>query len=260
MNGTAELEQLQQEYGRLLMQVQFDEAELDYSLLDNHTRFLDRLDVLEHSSYSVFDLHKMEHVYLSSSFERIMQYNRKEALEEGNSFFDNRVHPEDLTESLSNGIRMMKFAYQQPIENRRDFKLINQYRVRNGQGDYIRVIEQFQVLELCPKGNIWLSLCVLDHSPNQDLQAPFESCLLNIATGKIVEFDDPVPHETPSLSPRETEVLNMISQGKISKQIAEELYISVHTVNTHRQRIISKLNVQNTASALRYAGELGLIG
>lgn len=260
MNSSAGLEQLQQEYGRLLMQVNFDESTLDYSILEGHAQFLDRLDVLEHSSYSVFDMHKKEHVYLSSSFERIMQYDREEALEEGNSFFDNRVHPDDFLDSLSNGIRMIKFAYEQPIEKRRDYKLINQYRIRNGKGDFVRVIEQFQVLELCPNGNLWLSLCVLDHSPNQDLQAPFESCLLNLSTGRIMDFDDPVPHKASSLSPRETEVLNLISQGKISKQIAEELYISVHTVNTHRQRIISKLNAQNTAAALRYAGELGIIG
>jgi len=45
----------------------------------------------------------------------------------------------------------------------------------------------------------------------------------------------------------------------ISKQIADKLFISVNTVNTHRQRIIEKLNVSNTAEAVQHAGRLGLI-
>jgi DNA-binding CsgD family transcriptional regulator len=45
----------------------------------------------------------------------------------------------------------------------------------------------------------------------------------------------------------------------ISKQIADKLFLSVNTVNTHRQRIIEKLNVSNTAEAVQYAGRLGLI-
>jgi len=37
------------------------------------------------------------------------------------------------------------------------------------------------------------------------------------------------------------------------------LYISVHTVNTHRQRIIRKLDVSNTSEAIRYALDLGIL-
>ena len=48
-----------------------------------------------------------------------------------------------------------------------DVKFINEYRV-DVVGRYVRVIEQFQVLEFDPKGNIWLSLSMLDVSPNQD--------------------------------------------------------------------------------------------
>ncbi|MDO9040407.1 MAG: LuxR C-terminal-related transcriptional regulator, partial [Bacteroidota bacterium] len=61
------------------------------------------------------------------------------------------------------------------------------------------------------------------------------------------------------LSFREQEILQSLAKGLISKQIADKLFISVNTVNTHRQRIIEKLNVSNTAEAVQYAGRLGLI-
>ncbi|MBL7998205.1 MAG: helix-turn-helix transcriptional regulator [Candidatus Kapabacteria bacterium] len=52
------------------------------------------------------------------------------------------------------------------------------------------------------------------------------------------------------ISDREAEVLELIAQGKSSKQIAGMLFISTNTVNTHRQRIIEKLGVSNTAQAV----------
>ncbi|WP_235782360.1 response regulator transcription factor [Phocaeicola paurosaccharolyticus] len=45
----------------------------------------------------------------------------------------------------------------------------------------------------------------------------------------------------------------------LSKEISEQLFISVHTVNTHRQRILEKLDVNNSMEAVKYASALGLI-
>lgn len=54
-----------------------------------------------------------------------------------------------------------------------------------------------------------------------------------------------------SLTKREKEVLILISQGKISSEIADLLFISAKTVNTHRQNLIKKFNVKNTAALIQ---------
>ncbi|MBK8704021.1 MAG: response regulator transcription factor [Saprospiraceae bacterium] len=61
------------------------------------------------------------------------------------------------------------------------------------------------------------------------------------------------------LTNRETEVLKCISQGLISKEIAGKLFISEKTVNTHRQRIIAKLNATNSSEAVHRAFQMGII-
>lgn len=61
------------------------------------------------------------------------------------------------------------------------------------------------------------------------------------------------------LSKREQEVLRLVKDGLPSKEIAEKLFISIHTVNTHRQRILEKLNVTNSYEAIQYASGLGLL-
>ena len=61
------------------------------------------------------------------------------------------------------------------------------------------------------------------------------------------------------LSNRETEVLQLVSEGKTTKEIANELYVSTRTVETHRMNLLKKLKVQNTAELIRKATALRLI-
>ncbi len=65
-----------------------------------------------------------------------------------------------------------------------------------------------------------------------------------------------------SLSPitaREREVLHLIAYEYTAKQIAHKLYISPHTVITHRKNLYEKLGVRNTAGMIRAAFETGLL-
>jgi DNA-binding NarL/FixJ family response regulator len=67
--------------------------------------------------------------------------------------------------------------------------------------------------------------------------------------------------ELPSepLSPRERELLQLIAEGKTTKEAAELLGISTKTAESHRTRIMQKLNIHETASLVRYAIRIGLV-
>jgi two-component system, NarL family, response regulator NreC len=64
-------------------------------------------------------------------------------------------------------------------------------------------------------------------------------------------------HPLERLTLREREVLTLISEGKSRKEIAESLYISVHTVGHHRANILRKLNMKKTADLVKYAVRKG---
>lgn len=55
------------------------------------------------------------------------------------------------------------------------------------------------------------------------------------------------------LTKRERGVLTLIAEGDKSSEIAEKLFLSTNTVNTHRKNLLSKLNIKNTAGLVRYA-------
>ena len=61
------------------------------------------------------------------------------------------------------------------------------------------------------------------------------------------------------LSTREKEILKLISQELTAQEIADKLFISMNTVNTHRRNLLSKLNMKNTAGLVKYAVENGFL-
>lgn len=62
-----------------------------------------------------------------------------------------------------------------------------------------------------------------------------------------------------SVSPREKEVLELIAHEHTAHEIASKLFISPHTVFSHRKNLLEKLGVRNTAGMIRVAFETGLI-
>jgi two-component system response regulator NreC len=61
------------------------------------------------------------------------------------------------------------------------------------------------------------------------------------------------------LTDRERTIVRMVADGKITKEIADELNISVRTVETHRSKIMKKLNVSNASEMIRFAFDKKLI-
>jgi len=74
----------------------------------------------------------------------------------------------------------------------------------------------------------------------------------NIARKVVQSFQAPKPanDDSPDLSPREHEVLELVSQGFLFKEIADKLNISVPTVNTYIRRIYEKLHVRSRSQAI----------
>lgn len=253
------IKRLNERHYRLMSSLIFDKADLDDNILNRHISFLNQLDAVSSGAISVFDLSRREHVYWSSKFETIFGWDMAKAQEEGNAYGDNRVYPEDLIQMLEAGYYFMRFALSIPPDKRKDFKLVTEYRTKGREDRYVRVVEQQSVLELDTRGNLWLALSLLDLSPERDIDAPYCARMINFKTGELYRFPPDEAMEDDPLTMREKEILHLISKGLISREIADMLYISVNTVNTHRQRIIEKLNVSNTFEAIRYAAEIGIL-
>ena len=65
--------------------------------------------------------------------------------------------------------------------------------------------------------------------------------------------------EKMRLTNREIEIIKLIAQGKAAKEIADQLFLSLHTVDTHRKNILTKLKMKNIADLVRFAFENHLL-
>lgn len=76
---------------------------------------------------------------------------------------------------------------------------------------------------------------------------------------RVQEEDNQKSFSRRILTNREIEILRYIAQGFTNHQIAEKLFLSVRTVDTHRTHLMRKLDIHDTAGLVRYAIETGLL-
>lgn len=174
-------------------------------------------------------------------------------------YLETRIHPDDLIVLGTTQRKLFEFIQTLPVDRRKDYKHIYECRAKNAEGDYIRFIFQQQILELDEDGKPWLLFGVLDISPDTSPLEQIKLRVINYKTGEIVPFSIFEQESDIKLSEREKEILQMVRKGMQSKEISDKLFLSIHTVNKHRQNIMQKMNTNNVLEAIDYARKLGLL-
>lgn len=163
-----------------------------------------------------------------------------------------RIHPEDLVDKRLLEYEFFKSVDVRMAKEKTDFIAKCRFRMRDKDGKYRMVDNTTQLIRVSPLGKIWLIMCTYCLSGNQSEGDGISPSIVNTRTGDVEELSFGSRREE-ILSPREKEVLTLIRSGKPSKQIADILGISVHTVSRHRQNIIEKLSVGNSIEAVTAA-------
>lgn len=163
------------------------------------------------------------------------------------------IHPDDVAEKIAWELQFLSFISQLPVDERSDYYLQHFMRMRGRGGDVLTVRHRIFYLDYDADGNVLLTLCL------------YSVVGQNAGVAGIVHSLDDTLANNPSvglqglLSVRERGILELVSSGKASKQIADLLNISTNTVNNHRQSILHKLHCHNTAEAVVVAGKLGIL-
>lgn len=243
---------------KFLLQYRFNENDLDYAALDNHRTALQILSSIGNSGINVFDVNKRQVVFFSSNFGKLLGYNPSEYEKTGQQFFYDKIHPEDIVKLNIYGVSILKIFNNFSSDDKLSHKAISEYRMLNAQNNYVRLIEQYQILELDKTGQIWLMMGIVDLSANQEEYNGIKTQLINFRTGNIIPIEAPQKLQL-ELTKREIEILKLVKDGYLSKEISNKLAISLHTVNTHRQRFLEKLGANNSFEAVMFASKFGLL-
>lgn len=209
------------------------------------------------SAVLVFDCQQDRFVYASDNMLTHFGLRAEDLTGRGHRFILERIHPGDLSCCMEARSAIYGFMQALPPEEKKNYMMVHEMRVRTHKGDYLRIIEQEQVIELDDRGEAWLLLSVVSPDAGNESE-PGRSHLYNHVTGEQVRLDSSATRH-PLLTARELTCLRMMRQGMPSKEIAVKMEISINTVHTHRQNILHKLQAGNSIEAVNLAKESGMI-
>ncbi|MFO7824650.1 MAG: LuxR C-terminal-related transcriptional regulator [Cyclobacterium sp.] len=187
---------------------------------------------------SVFDKGKKEFLYLNDSFNTILGYSKQEMVRGGWDFWFQKIKPEELP-----GIRSLFESIIQNPEffNERSSIPTFSYHIQDTYRKWYLV--QHQISLLINSCNELLISYLYDFSNKEKIENIFSRLRYS------------VQQRSCEISNRERQVLHLIGEGYSSKQIAERLFISIHTAITHRKHLIEKFAVKNTAQLIKEASK-----
>ncbi len=235
-------------------------SDADYSAFERSKALLLRLAQVENSALAVYDMNRKNYALIHSKFSSKLQFDLNAAYSQGPAYFFALMPPDDLAFAVDSEIRTFEFLDSLPPDARKDYKLIFEFRLQDPQGRLYRFLQQNVVLEQDVAGAVWMVLILNDLIPEPSGAKPLQRSLIHMKSGRQCLFEnDALTRKGRILTDRELEILGLISEGLQSRQISDRLFISVNTVNNHRQRIIEKTGTAGTAEALAYARTLGLL-
>ncbi len=211
------------------------------------------------SYYFIINHHSLTFEFVSKEVENVMGYLPSEI---DIPFMNAKLHPDDRSWFLSIGSTIVEFFSQLPIDKLLKYKVRYDIRFRKKNGDYARILYQGILLEHDEHGGFLRTLSV--HTDITYLKQEGKPVLsfigmdgepsyLDVASQNIfIENKEELTH-------REKQILTLLIEGKLSKEISSILNISKQTVDTHRKNMLHKKNLNNTGELIGKAIRYGWI-
>lgn len=151
---------------------------LDYSLIEKYRPDWEKLSKISRSVVLVFDCYTNKFIFVSDNGLSPFGITTEELLEKGHAAVLGLIHPEDVKHGLAIRENMYSLIEQMPAMEQRQYKLIHEMRIRNIEGNYIRIIEQEQIIEFDSNGKAWLMLSMLDADAGHENEIPAATCII----------------------------------------------------------------------------------
>lgn len=210
--------------------------------LEIHKRLLNIFQAGQHY-YMIFNIYQMELEFISPDIKNVLGYEPDEV---DALFFLDKIHPDDKPYFLNFENKLTEFFDKLPLEKRGSYKFQHDYRIKTKTDCYIRLLHQIVAIEFDEK-NYYRSLVL--HTDITHIKKEGTPCFSIIGfdgepSYYNVQITEGLSKSFDLFTKREKEILKCIVEGKNSKTIAKELFISIHTVNNHRKNILNKAEVK----------------
>lgn len=176
------------------------------------------------------------------------------------AYMNDNMHPDDIQSFLQNEQSLIPILRSLEPDQLPNYKVRYDFRMKDKDGNYHRILHQAITLQHDEEGSVIRTFCVYTDITHLKADGRMNVSLISLQGEQ--SFFDIKPDGTYSLadqalSDRELEIVRLISKGLKSKEIAEELRISINTVHNHRKKIIEKYDVFSTDEIVQLGLEQG---
>ncbi len=178
----------------------------------------------------------------------------------GMNFSVANIHPESLYSVVKMNEQGIKFLTAENKE--RDKTTVNlEGLYKKNTGQYFHFLQQSLCMQFDSEGNPFLFLSYIhdvtyikkNRTANLVLTTPNRIKWWNF------NFENNAIEIVQPLSKQEQKILSLLAEGKSSKEIASELFVSRHTIDTHRRHLLEKTNCIDTTGMITYCKLVGLL-
>jgi|GEM_PF-1980778 len=240
---------LDNELRKLIASKSLDDRDIVPSRIEMHINSLIHSSAYSKKAFYIYDVYKQKKIYESPVYEDIFNTCGDD--------YQLIIHPDDLPLVMKNNITAFRHLFFNNKEAK-NIRIERDFRMRC-KGLFKNIHETIEPLDLDSKKNVWLLLGVITEIEDQTYPSVFSSKFIYLPTGRAYVPVDRYFHNDRIFSAKEMEVVKYLKEGMETSVIAEKINLSVHTVNTHRQRIVEKLQVKSTDEIIKYAEILGII-
>lgn len=225
--------------------------------LEKHINKIIELDAyLPYNStfFCITNTQKLSFEYVSKNMFSCIGLDSSVLKEKGMRSFWSRIHPDDIDPWLQALNELMNFTINElSKEERIKTSYTWNYRFKNAKGDYVTIVQNTTPLEFDSEGKPIIGLAhytVLDAKINMQICASAKTLNKNneYETKYFNNFSQKLL--TDNISNRERDIIRLLILNNSSKEIAEKLFISSNTVDTHRRNILKKLNISSTGELI----------
>lgn len=213
--------------------------------------FAENLSRIESALVVVSDIAKGTSRIFSGTFARslgIDGYSHENSIWEKEIL--NLMTEKEQENKIITELRFFHYLRKIPKSHKSEYYLVSKLRFRNT----MTVLHRMYYIYAASGDSVNYAICV--YCP-LIFDFPGQSFAVNAVTGFKEEITSSADNSI--ISKRERQVLELISSGMKSSEIARSLNISLNTVSRHRQEILSKLQVKNSVEACYLAKSMGLI-
>ena len=210
----------------------------------------------ENNQYlSVFDMLNMKTLFVSQGIIKFLGIKPEDLT---SYHFKEATHPDDLKRQELGLVQLFKIAHELFVAKKGEMFISSNLRMRMPNGNYTNLLVQcYFYYSPDPNNTVYLLDIKTDISWIKNIKHGFHYYLGNDLSYFRYPDEELLLMIANILSDREFEIIKLIQEGLDSEQIAEKLFLSRHTVNTHRKNILDKTGKAHISDLIYYLQERG---